>query len=883
MFETIGRLRRKLRFRLHRERLRSELAEEIELHSALKIEEHTARGMPPAQAAAQARRDMGNITLAAEQSDDVSSFRSLEQFFQDVRYALRTFRKSPSFTLVAVLSLALGIAGTTAVSSIVNALLIRPLPFPQPERLVRITWVYPKAILVHFQQRCRTMDVASIGSGSEMNVTGQGPAFRITAAAASANLFSVLGAPVKLGRAFEPDEDRPGRDRVAILSHDLWVRQFGSDPGVIGRIVTINETDRRIIGVMPAGFAFPSARVQLWFPARLNPAVLEEYWAGEFTPLIGRLRPGATIEQAKREIHALAAPVWSMFPFPMPRNWGAAETTVIDLQTDLAGDARGRLLMLLGAVGAVLIIACANVAALLVARAIARRKEIALRAALGAGRSRIVRQLLTESVVLAAVAGAAGLALSAFALTLFRSAIPPEIPGASNIRIDWTAAAIAGALSLAAGLLFGTAPALGASRLNLLEALKTGGRRSASTGTANFRSWLIAGEIALTLVLVTGAGLLIRSLYALSTVNPGFTTRRVLATKISPNPSFCAQRASCIAFYRRLLDDARALPGVVDATLANTVPLDGSMPALAVDVEGHPKSADFPAPMFWTGAVAPGYLRLMEIPLLAGRDFTAADTPESEPVLLIAASTAHRFWPGENPLGKHVKVVWEERWRTVVGVVADVRQYNLANRTPDFLSGAIYMPYAQAVQDDRRIPAGMNLIVKTAGVAPRASDDLYRLAASANPNIPVGKVVRLDRLAGESISDLRTTTWILLSFAAVALILATIGIYGLVSYTVTQRTYEISLRMAIGATNGSIVRMILGQGLRVALAGMAAGLLAALFLTRALTALLFDTAPADPLIYACVSAFLFAVALAASLIPAWRASRVDPIRTLRAE
>jgi putative ABC transport system permease protein len=873
---------RKLWFQFHGERFGRELAEELEIHRALKLHEHTTAGLSSSEAAAQTRVDMGNMTLAAEESADVRTFLPLEHLMQDIHYAFRLIRKNFVFSFVAILSLALGIGGNTAVFSMLNALLIKPLPFSDPQRLVRITEFFPKALLVHFRQQCRTMDIASISPGLEFNVSGQGPAFRITASPVSANLFSVLGVPVEIGRSFEQDEDQPGRDRVVILSHQLWTERFNSAPAIIGRIMTINGLDRRIVGVMPAGFAFPSTRIQLWFPSPIDPRQQDDYWAGEFTPLIGRLRPGVTIGQARSEMKSLAAGVWQMFPWPMPRHWNA-NATVISLQTDLAGDARGRLLMLLCSVGAVLVIACANVAGLLTARGAARSKELAMRAALGAGRFRIVRQLVTESVVLAGVAGGVGLALGTSALRFFSTVVSSDLPGASRIGIDWNVAAFTAALSMLAGIFFGIAPAVSVSRVDLVKAVKTGGQRSATVASVGFRSWLIAGEVALTLVLVIGATLLIRSLYALSNVDPGFNSQRVLAMKISPDSSFCNQPSACIAFYDRLLNEGRGVPGVIDTALANTVPLQGESPSIAVDVEDHPKTADFPAPMFWTGAISPGYLPLMGIPILTGRSLTPADASDSEPVVLITVSTARRFWPGQTAIGKHVKYVSEARWRTVVGVVADVRQFNLANRTPASISGAMYMPYSQSIDGDGRIPYVMNLIVKTGSRSPQAADQLRRFAIGLNPNIPVGKVLHLDELAGESVSTFRSTTWLFLGFASVALVLAAIGIYGLVSYSVTQRAYEIALRMAIGATAGSVLRMIVIRSLRVSLLGLLAGLICSLLVIRAFSALLYEVAPTDPLTYAFVSVFLLTVTGVASLIPAWHASRIDPIRILRGE
>ena len=873
---------RKLSMQFDRERFRRELAEELAAHAALKYREHTMAGLAPHEAARRTQLEMGNVTLASEQTADVRTFASLEQLMQDIWYAFRVLRKNLGFSLAAILSLALGIGGSTAVFSILNALLIKPLPFGQPEHLVRITEFFPKALLVHFRQQCRTMDVAAASPGVEFNVTGQGPAFRITGSPVSANLFAVLRSPVQIGRAFEAYEDQPGQNHVAILSHELWTQQFHADPAVVGRRITIDGIDRTIVGVMPAGFAFPSARIQLWLPSSLDPRQQVDYWAGEFTPLIGRLHPGVTMEQARSEVKSLVSGVWQMFPWPMPRHWNA-NATVIPLQTDLAGDARGRVLMLLCAVGAVLVIACANVAGLLTARGVERSKELAMRAALGAGRSRIVRQLLTESIVLAGLAGAVGFALGVAAIQLFSAVVPSDLPGAARIGIDWNVAAFSVALSVVAGISFGIAPALSASRLNLLGMVRAGGQRGATPASITFRAWLIVGEVALTLVLVIGAAQLIRSLHALSTADPGFQPQRVLAMKISPDAAFCANPAACIAFYERVLGEGRGVPGVADTALANTVPLDGSAPSLPMDVEDHPKTAEFPAPMFWTGAVSPGYLRLMGISLLAGRSFTPADTRDSEPVVLITASTARRFWPGQNVIGKHIKWVSESRWRTIVGVVADVRQYTLDNRAPAGISGGAYLPYAQSVAADGRIPSVMHLIVKTASDAPEAAEEIRRLAVAINPDIPVSPVVRLDTLVGESVSGFRSTAWLFLTFAAVALALATIGIYGLVAYSMTQHAYEIALRMAIGATGRNILRMVLLQSLRPGLLGVSTGLAVALLAVRSFSSLLPDVAPTDPLLYAFVSAFLLAVIILASMVPAWRALRIDPVRVLRAE
>lgn len=875
MFFELGRTWRRLAFWAQRERLTNELAEEIAAHVQLK--QASERRAPEERLG-----EMGNLTLAKEESRDMWGFVSLESLLHDVRYALRVFRRNPGFASIAILSLALGIAGNTAIFSIINTLLIKPLPFEEPSRLMRITELYPKAILEYFQQRSKTMDIAFVSPGSEFNLTGAGPAVRITGSETSANFFSVLGAGVERGRAFARGEDRPGNDGVVVLSRELWKAKFDADADILGRTITLNGINRRVIGITPASFSFPSTTVQFWIPARIDPGNAEDYWGGEFVPLIARLRPGTNIEQARNEIHSLAESVWKMFPWPMPRRWNA-DSTVIPLQSDLAGGTRVELFILLGAVGTVLIIACANVASLLLARASARRKEVAVRAALGAGTERIVRQLLTESLVLALGAGVIGVVLGSTSLSLFRAVIPAGIPGMAEVGLDWRVGVFVTALSILTGLAFGIVPALNARKLDLLEAMRSGSQRSATKIWIRLRSWLIAGEVALTVVLVVGAGLLMKSLYDMTAANPGFNAARILTVKISPNDSFCTQREACVAFYSRLVAQARGLAGVVDAAVANTVPLDGQLPAIPADVEDHPRTADFPSPMLWTGAVTAQYFRLMQIPIVAGRAFTEADGPNAPPVILISAATARRFWPGATPIGKHIRRRGETGWRTVIGVVADVRQFDLANHSPGSISGAIYMPYTQAVEGKGEIPAVMDLLVKTTATAEQAALEMQRVGVDANPDVPVGRVMSLSDIAGNSISGFRLTIWVFLSFAAAALMLAAVGLYGLMSYSVSQRTYEISVRMAIGAPARSVVSLILGQSLRLTMLGIVAGIAAALLLTRFLSGMLVGVTATDPFTFAGVVLLVLVVTVTASAVPAWRAARIDPIRTLRAE
>ena len=805
---------------------------------------------------------------------------SFEKLWQDGRFAGRMFRRSPGLTAIAVLSLAIGIGGNAAIFSLVDGLLVRPLPYRAPDRLLRLTGIYPRAAVPVFQQRSRTMEIAAVSPGSEYNLTGRGEAIRIFGSGVSANFFSVLGTSVAQGRVFEPGEDLPGRDSVALISDGLWKSKFGADPAIVGRVITLNGRNRQIVGIMPAGFTFPSARVEAWLPLRLDPRNFVEYWGGEFVPLVARLRADATVRQAQGELRAMLTEFRKQFPYPMARDWNA-DAAAIPLQQDLTGDIRGKLIILLASVGAVLLIACANVASLLLARATARRREIALRVALGATRARIVRQVLTESVLLALVGGGLGLFLGAGALSIFESVLPSSTPGLSSVGIDWRISGAMATLALLTGIAFGIVPALGASRFELAEAIRTGSQRSTTAAWMRLRSWLIGADLALTVVLLIGAGLLMRSLYTLSEIRPGFQPQGILTIPISPNQSACTERAACAALYTRVLESARGVGGVEEAAVANALPLDGQQPDLAVDVEGHPKSADHPAPLFWAGAVSPGYLSLMHIPLLAGRAFTEADSAESAPVLLVTESTARHFWPGENPIGKHIKGTGERQWRTVVGVVGDVRQYNLSKDRPDFIPGAIYMPYSQSVREDGQIYAAMTLLVKSRGGSARVAREIRELAEQQAPNVPVGEAQPLEKVVSGSIADFRSTIGVFLSFAAAALVLAVIGIYGLVSYWVTQRAFEIGVRMAVGASRGSIVSMVLAQGARVAMCGAGAGLLAALALTRFLGSLLYGITATDPLTYAAVTVLVLGVALAATAVPAGRAARIDPVRSLR--
>jgi predicted permease len=874
----------------------AEIIEEIAQHFDLLYEELRADGASPVEAQRailEELRDNNSLAQEIRQSEHggppepVFSTEGrgelMADFWQDLRYALRMMRRNPGFTLAAMLSLALGIGGNAAIFSLVNSALIQPLPYAQPERLVRVTNFYPQGAVVALQQRSQAMEIAAFLPDAEFNLTQQGEAVHLTGSVTSANLFSLLGAQAEMGRTFAPGEDQPGLDRLVILSHVLWQNKFAGDRDIIGRPVIIDGVSRQVVGVMPEDFRFPSATVQLWIPLRLDAGNFLDYWAKGWMPLVARLRPGATIPQAQEESRSLIAETIKLFPYPVPPNWNA-DTVVLPLQENLVGDSRGKLLVLFCAVGFVLLIACANVASLLLARTAARHREIAIRAALGAGRGRLVRQLLTESLGLALAGGILGLVLAFKGLAVVKAILPLDNSGLAISSIDWRVLLFVSGLAILTGIAFGLAPALSAGKLNLAEAFKTRGQQLVSKTGVRLRSALIIGEVALSVVLVIGAGLLIKSLWRLTQVDPGFRSEQLLTIRVYPSQSAYPERASRLAFYDELLRRAHNITGVAEAAAVNTLPLSSELSAIPVELENHTVVASQElAPLLWTGAVTPEYFKVMHIPMLQGRPFGYTDNEDSERVVLVSASTAKRYWPDQNPIGKHLRVISEQQWRTIIGVVGDVRHYNLSDKAPSVVSGTFYMPYPQAVGLDQQPPADMTLILQTTANPALVANEVRQLVARLNPSIPVSDVRALETVVSESLAPSRALMWLFVSFAGTALILAVIGIYGVVNYTTSQRTNEFGIRVALGATRTSIFRLVLRQSLRLVLAGLALGVLASLMLTQMLTGYLYGVTATDPLTFVAVGALLIAVAVLAGYVPARRAASVDPMIALHYE
>jgi len=860
--------------------LERELGADLELEAEVQQE----AGASAEEARYRALRSMGNTARVKQDVRMTWRWTWLEQLGQDLRYGVRGLRRNKGFTAVSALSLALGIGGNAAVFSLVNAVLLRRLPYPEPERLVQVTGFYPKGAIAELQEQSRTMDIAGYSTDSEVNLTGQGEALRLIGSTVSANLFSVLGADAGLGRTTRVGDEQPGRDRVVILGDALWRRKFAADPGIIGRMITVDGIDRQVVGVMPASFEFFSANTQLWVPLHMDPSNSFDFWNTGFVPLIARLRPEANLAQAQGEIRPLVLHTITLFPYPMARTWNA-DAIAVPLQQFLVSNVRGKLLVLQFAVGLVLLIACANVASLSLSRSAVRQKEMALRSALGAVRGRIIRQLLTESVVLAFVGAAVGLGIAYGVLSIFKLAIPSNTPGLAAVHIDPRVVLFATLLAVVTGLAFGLLPAITSSRLDLAGTLRSAGSRGTSLARVRFRAALIASEVALAVVLAVSAGLLVKSLWALAQVNPGFSAQQVLALRVSPNSSFSQEHSRCIAFYDELLRQALSITGVSEVSATNALPLSGEVPAIPVELDGHPDApGQTLAPMLWAGAVTPDYFRMMKISVLEGRAFTAADGENSELVVIVSAATAKRFWPGEDPIGKHVRPVWgQQPWRTVVGVVGDVRQVRVSSEIPDWLSGVLYMPYPQSVGIDRQLPSSMTLVVRTDRDPHYIADEIRRLVAESNPNVPVGEVQAMNGIVASSKSQERSMMWLFVSFAASAVLLAAIGTYGVVSFSMTQRMYEMGVRIALGATRRDLFGLVLKLSLRLVLIGLGFGVLLAFVVTRTLASFLYGVSTRDPVIFLAVALLLVGVSMVAGFFPARRAAQVDPTTALRAE
>ena len=804
----------------------------------------------------------------------------METFLQDLRYAVRALLRAPGFTAAAVLTLALGIGANTAIFSVVNAVLLRSLPYPDPDRLVSVfhfakgneTTMSP-ANFEDLRAQATSYEAMAAYYGSGLTLTGRDEAVRLEGAEVTGAFFDVLGVRPLLGRGFRPDENEAGKSDVAVLSHSLWKNRFAGDRGVVGRTVLLDGTPHTVVGVMPEGFSFP-ARRDVWIPVTKDGAWGPGNRGAWWISVIGRLKEGVTPERADTEARAVAARLEKAYP---DVNTGVS-FTALPAHEAIVGDVRGKLLVLLAGVGFVLLIACANVANLLLARSAARRGEIAVRIALGAGRGRLVRQFLTESAILGLLGGGAGLLLALYGTEVLVALKPQGIPRLDGVGVDGTVVAFTLGLSLLTGLLFGLVPALQLTRPGLVEELKEGGRGTqGGRRSARTRGALVLAQTALAVMLLAAAGLLLRSFLLLQGVDPGFEKGQALVFRVSV-PGSAYDDARAVVFYDRLLERMRAIPGVQQAGAVMGRPMGGLGFGFSFEVDGWPEALPGQAPVMETRVATPDYFRAMGIPLLRGRAFTAADRAGSPQVVVLSESGVRKFFPNEDPMGKRIQLGWglgEDRFAggTVVGIVRDVKHFGLdEEEEPE-----IYLPHAQTPMKS------MDVVLRTAVAPTSVLSAVRREVAALDPNVPVFKVETLEEVVGQSVSQPRFYTLLLGIFAAVALALAGIGIFGVTAYGVAQRTRELGIRMALGATAGEVVGLVVRQGMRVAAAGVALGLVGALLATRALRSMLFGVGAGDPITLVGVTAFLAAVALLACWIPARRAARLDPMAALRSD
>jgi len=873
-----------LRSLTQRNTVEQELGSELRFHIERQVEENLAAGMSAQEARRAAVREFGSVEQVKEDCRDTRRVNYLENWLNDVRFGLRMLRKSPSFTFFAVAVLALGIAANSAIFSIADNVLIRPLPYRDTNRLVMVwedasAYDFPKNTPApgnfnDWKARNQVFeDVAAIANAS-LNLTGDGNPEDLIGKRVTANLFSVLGVTPALGRDFRAEDDLPGSPHVAILSHGLWLRRFGGDPQIVGKEITLNFEKCTVVGVMKSGVQFPDRETEIWVPTRFTTEQLTNH-GNHFLQVVARLKPGVPLKTANANLATIAAQLEK----EDPESNAKVGAFAVPLRDELAGDVRPAILMLVGAVCFVLLIACANVANLLLSRATGRRRELAMRLALGATRGRVIQQMLTESILLSLFAGAVGLLLSVWGTKFLATLIPAGIAPMSGSGVDGRVLLFTLVISLSTGILFGIIPASRVSQFHLTYSLKQGGGQSGvGSGGHRLRDALVVCEVALAIVLLAGAALLIRSLQNLYHLDPGFRADHVLVMRTPLPRQKYEAFAPRTSFYNQVLAKVEAIPGVVSAGYTTWVPLTNYGGATGITIEGKPEPAPGNVLIPNTRIISLDYMKTLRMKLVEGRAIEPRDSAGTPPVALINQTMARNYWSGENPIGKNFKVgEYKEKvpWITVIGIVGDVHQAGLDAPA----RAEMYLPYQQ--QDFGYEPE--YLAVLTSGDPMALAEIVRQQIWSVDKEQPVAGVMPLEDLVDENLSSRRMQASLLSGFAGLALLLVTLGIYAVLSFAVTQRTQEIGVRVALGAQPGQVLRMIFSQGLKLFLIGAAIGLACAIALSRALVHLLYGVSAYDPASFAVVTILLAVVALLACYIPARRATRVDPLVALRYE
>jgi len=883
-----------LRSLFRNEQVSQELDEELNGFLEMAAEEKMKQGLSHKEALRAVRMERGSLDVTKEIVRSAGWESVLEVCWQDLRFGVRMLRKNPGFTAVAVLTLALGIGANTAIFTVVNGVVLKPLPYPQPDRLVMLLekqlsdgtlGTVAPANFFDWREQSHSFDkMAAIDPYPDFILNGSGEPQRLTGAAVTSDFFSLLGIHIALGRDFLSEEDRPGYNRVVILSYSTWLHYLGGRPDIVGRQLTLNDTAYSVVGVLPRDFSLVSKasdfqsrnRFDLWTPLAL--ASPPEPWQRGTHPLcvFARLKPGIPLQQAQTDLNQVAANLQRLYPTDDKERG----ITAVRLGEHVVANVRIALFTLLAAVGMVLLMACANIANLQLSRAVTRQKEIALRVALGATRRRLAQQLLTESMVLVILGGSLGLSFACLAVPAVVHYLPADLPRASEIAVDGRVFVFTSLLSLFTGILFGLLPLLQSKQVNANDSLKQNGRGMA-TGQSRLRSALIIGQIAVALVLLVGAGLMTKSFWMLLRVSPGFRIEHILTARLSLPPRYAngnvfgiGQHRRISAFQRELLGRVRGIPGVQSAAFTAYLPLSGTDSSWAFDIEGRPEKPPGVYDITNYRPVSADYFETVGIPVQRGRSFDPADNEDSPLVVVVNESMARTYWNQQNPVGQRVRFS-DQRWRTIVGVVGNVRHESLGTKPEP----EMYIPYGQIANVESR-----PTIVLRASIEPTSLTGALRKAVSeVDASVPLDQIETMKQIVSVSVGEPRFRTAVLLMFAILALFVASIGLYGVMSYLMSQRTREFGIRLAVGASSGALLRLVLGQAAKLVSIGICLGLVGAMVVARAISSLLYGISPFDTVTFASVSLVLAVVAFLASYIPARRAASIDPMVALRYE